>query len=44
MENSKKARPYYEKIIELEPNGSNTSMAKSLIRNMEMKDQQRGKK
>lgn len=44
QEDSKKARPYYERVIELEPDGGNARTAKSLIRNMEMKDQQRGKK
>lgn len=43
MENSKKARPYYEKVIEIDGTKGNAVTAKALIRNMEMKDANRSK-
>lgn len=44
LENSKQARPYYEKVIEIDGNQGNGNTAKSLIRNMDQGDQNRSKK
>ncbi|MDC1142165.1 hypothetical protein OAU50_03670 [Planctomycetota bacterium] len=45
MEDSKNARIYYEKVIDIDgPNKGLSSNAEALIRNMEQKDQNRSKK
>lgn len=44
LENSKEAKPYYERVVAIEGNKGNGSMAQSLMRNMDQKDQARGKK
>jgi tetratricopeptide (TPR) repeat protein len=44
LENSKQARPYYEKVIEIDGNQGNGVTAKALIRNMDQGDQNRSKK
>jgi tetratricopeptide (TPR) repeat protein len=43
LEDSKNARPYYEKVIEIDGTKGNANVAKSLIRNMEQKDAARAK-
>lgn len=44
LENSKQARPYYEKVIEIDGNAGNGLTAKALISNMDQGDQNRAKK
>jgi tetratricopeptide (TPR) repeat protein len=43
LEDSKNARPYYERVIEIDGTKGNANVAKSLIRNMEQKDAARAK-
>ena len=44
LEDSKNARVYYEKVIEIDGTKGNSTVAKALIRNMEQKDANRAKK
>jgi tetratricopeptide (TPR) repeat protein len=44
LQDTKKARPYYELVIEIDGTKGNATTAKALIRNMDMADQNRANK